>query len=227
MLWAFENLNRNGEYFIETGKDVFIDMHTNPTLIPTDFETTLKKRNKLKNIFLKIKDCQMLTITLGLIETWYDTKNKVYLNMTPGPRILKRYPDRFELHILDYNENLSVLEKIYSLLQKHNPKLNIIVTVSPIPLQTTFTNYDIIVANTTSKSTLRAAATDWADKHENVHYFPSYELALLSNQHKVWIEDRRHLKGAMTQYIMEIFKKYYFHGYDQWKTRMEKLKNML
>jgi hypothetical protein len=227
LLWALEHLNLKGEFFIEAGNGDYIDMHTNPTLVNSDFNTTLEKRNKLRKIFSKIKECQMLTITLGLIEVWYDTKNDVYLNMTPGPRLLKKYPERFELRVLDYNENLSVLEKAYTLLLKHNPSLNIVVTVSPIPLQTTFTSKDIVVANMKSKSTLRVVAEAWADLHDNVHYFPSYEMAILSNQNKVWIEDRRHLKGAMTQIIMEIFKKYYLNDYNNWDSQIERFRKKL
>lgn len=227
ILWALENLNINGEYFIEKGNGEFIDMHTNPTLKVADFNTTLERRNKLRRIFKKILECQLLTITLGLIETWYDTENGVYLNMTPAPRILKKYPDRFEMRILDYNENLLVLEKIYSLLQKYNSKLNIVVTVSPIPLQTTFTNKDIIIANTISKTTLRVAAESWANLHSNVHYFPSYEMVILSNQNIIWIEDRRHIKGLMAQYIMEVFKKNYLSGYKNWSSEIERISKIL
>jgi len=228
LLWAFENLNLKGEYFVESTGGIFVDLHTNPTLVPSNFNTTLEKRNKLRKIILKIQECRLLSITLGLIETWYDSKNGVYLNMTPSPRLLSKYPGRFELRILDFNENLANLKKIYDLLTKYcNKNLDIIITVSPIPLQATYSNKDVIVANMLSKATLRTAVDTWANMHSNVHYFPSYEIVMFSNQRIIWNQDKRHLKGVMAQYIMEVLKKNYLLDYDNWSGQMNRFKSML
>ncbi|MEA3445689.1 MAG: GSCFA domain-containing protein [Bacteroidota bacterium] len=227
LLWAFENLNLDGKYFVEMTDNVFVDLHTNHTLVPSDFERTLEKRKNLRTLFLKIKDCRLLTITLGLTETWYDTENGVYLNMTPHPIILNKFPGRFELRILNYEENFSILEKIFKLLNKHCDGLDIVITVSPVPMQTTFTNKDVIIANMTTKSTLRTVADAWANIHSNVHYFPGYEIAMLSNQQIIWNKDRRHLKGALAQYIMEVYKKNYLSGYDNWSDKMDRFIKLL
>ena len=218
-LWALEDNNR-GEYFIKLSDGVYYDLNTNATLFPDSYEITLERRQILNKIFKKVLECDILTITLGLIEVWFDKENNLYLNNIPHPRLLSKYPNRFEVRFLDFDENLQVLESLYKLLLKHNNNINIVVTVSPIPLQTTFSKDDVVVANMFSKSTLRAVATKWAELHENVHYFPSYEIALLSDQKLVWESDRRHLKGPVTQYIMEVFKKYYLKGYTKWQNKM-------
>jgi hypothetical protein len=220
--WAFEGKNQDGKYFVETADSIYHDLNANPTLVPADFNTMLERRKRLYRVMNKIKECRVLTITLGLIEAWYDNEFEVYLNMTPTPRMWQYHKNRFELHLIDYHENLDNLEKIYVLLKKHcRNDLQIIITVSPIPLQMTYTPNDIVVANMFSKSILRSVAEMWALKHENVHYFPSYEIVFYSDQDLIWTKDRRHLKGPVSQYVMEIFKRYYLEGYEKWKFRME------
>jgi len=76
----------------------------------------------------------------------------------------------------------------------------------------TFSSDDVVVANTYSKSLLRAVAQEWATKHENVHYFPSYEIVQNSDPTLTWDEDRRHVKGAVVQHIMKLFLRNYFSG---------------
>jgi hypothetical protein len=50
----------------------------------------------------------------------------------------------------------------------------------------TFSTMDIVVANTWAKSLLRAVAQEWAAAHENVDYFPSYEIVQNSDRAAVW-----------------------------------------
>jgi hypothetical protein len=87
------------------------------------------------------------------------------------------------------------------------------VTVSPVPLMATFSAEDIVIANTYSKSLLRTVAQEWANKHENVHYFPSYEIVQNSDPKVTWEEDRRHVKGQVVQHIMKLFLHNYFSGF--------------
>lgn len=87
--------------------------------------------------------------------------------------------------------------------------LQIVVTVSPIPLMATFTDSDIVIANTYSKSTLRTVAQEWSDAHSNIHYFPSYEIVMNSNRSVAWADDLRHASGNIVQFIMDFFIKSY------------------
>lgn len=219
--WALNNKFLNGENFIEIDTDLFFDTNTNPTLPISDYKTTIERRRKINSLFNQVKDSRIITITLGLIEAWYDNELKQYLNVTPHGRLFKKYPNRFEFRITSFEENMRNLDEIYDLLSIHCPKdFHIVITVSPVPLQNTFSGRDIVVANTFSKSLLRTIADTWAYKHTNVSYFPSYEIVMNSNQNLVWEDDRRHVKGLVTQYIMEIFKKHYFKNYKKWDERI-------
>src|SRR5207249_9460112 len=90
-----------------------------------------------------------------------------------------------------------------------HPNFHILVTVSPVPLMNTFSTMDIVVANTWAKSLLRALAQEWASAHHNVDYFPSYEIVQNSDRATVWEHDRRHVKGAGVQHIMDLFLRNY------------------
>lgn len=192
--------------FVQIGDTEWVDPHTNPTLQFVDLERTRERRRIITEVTSRIARCQVVIITLGLIETWLDRKTGLYMNMAPIPAMMEREPDRFAFHVLDFAQNRENLDSIYALLAEHGAReLNIVVTVSPVPLMATFSDRDVVVANTYSKSLLRTAAEEWASTHSNVHYFPSYEIALNSDRGCVWTEDGRHVQGKATQHIMQLF----------------------
>ncbi len=41
--------------------------------------------------------------------------------------------------------------------------------------------------------------------HDNVDYFPSYEIVQSSDRAAAWERDLRHVNGAGAQHIMELF----------------------
>jgi hypothetical protein len=189
---------------------LYIDPHTNPALKLADLPTTLYRREKIFTVNRRIKDCQLVVLTLGLVECWYDTLSSVYLNITPTPDMFSLYPNRYNLHVLGYEENMKNMNEIYEILQKYgHPNLHIIVTVSPVPLLATFTDRDVVVANTFSKSVLRVVAEEWAAGKANVNYFPSYEMVMNSQREVTWADDLRHVQGEVVQSIMGLLKKSY------------------
>jgi len=101
---------------------------------------------------------------------------------------------------------LQELDAIHALLCRHCPSdFQIVVTVSPIPLLATFRETDIVVANVASKSILRAAVDDWSNQHDNVHYFPSYEMILNSSSKDIWLDDFRHCTIDSIRRVMDVF----------------------
>ena len=140
-----------------------------------------------------VREATVLVLTLGLVEVWYDRALGKYLNFTPEAVVAD--PQRYEVRIADFQSNLEALEDLLESLERDfGCDLKVICTVSPVPLLTTFTDRDVIVANSYSKSVLRAVAETLASTHPNVDYFPSYELATLSHPDTVWQPDRRHVR---------------------------------
>jgi hypothetical protein len=83
--------------------------------------------------------------------------------------------------------------------------MRIVVTVSPVPMSATFSGRDIAVANTYSKSTLVAAAQAFQAAHDDVDYFPSYELVTLSPREAAYGADCLHVPNAVVGGVMEQF----------------------
>ena len=74
------------------------------------------------------------------------------------------------------DEILFDLKRVRSLLQRRNPKMRFLFTVSPVPLTATASGKHVLVATTYSKSTLRSVCGAMTDRFPDVDYFPSYEL---------------------------------------------------
>ena len=141
-------------------------------------------------------------ITLGLIEAWKFKKNGLWVCRCPVKADDPEWHD-LELWVLGYNENCHFLENIINLLKKYCPHIHIILSVSPVPLGRTFTNQDVVVANTESKSTLRALAGEMIRKYSGfVSYWPSFEYAIYRD---VYEQDGRHVKKEHVRNIIDGF----------------------
>src|SRR5438067_3989073 len=194
------------ESLVDIGNGVFYDPHTNPTLEVVGLEETLRRRSIINLVTRRIVQCRVVIITLGLVEVWRDKIANIFVNTTPIPEALRSHPDRYEFHITNFAQNLSNLERIHRLLSQFgHPDVQVVVTVSPVPLMATFSTEDVVLANTYSKSLLRTVAQEWAAARENVHYFPSYEIVQNSDRLVAWEDDLRHVKGQVASHIMSLF----------------------
>ncbi len=149
-----------------------------------------------------------MIFTLGLIEAWIDKENgRSWQSFYGNALTSKSYKDLAELKVLSYEECLESVRKCIDLVSSYGEKKNIIVTVSPIPLEYTFRDVDIIVANRYSKSVLRTVAEQVTLENEFVHYFPSMEIVTdcvgWPNAYK---EDKRHINvDVFTEKIAPLF----------------------
>jgi hypothetical protein len=197
---------------VDLGNGIFYDPHTNPALHLAGLEETIHRRQIIQMVTRRISQCRVVIITLGLVEVWRDNVANVFINQLI-PRMHTSYPDRYELHVTNFVENLSNLERVHGLLSQFGHQdIQIVVTVSPVPLEATFSGEDVVIANTHSKSLLRAVAQEWAAAHKNVHYFPSYEIVQNSDRRLTWEEDMRHVKGDVVLHIMSLFLRNYCSG---------------
>jgi hypothetical protein len=155
------------ESLVDIGNGVFYDPHTNPALQLAGLEETIRRREIIEAVTRRVAQCRVVIVTLGLVEVWRDKIANVFVNTAPIPPALHRHPDRYEFHITNFTENFSNLEHIHTLLSRFgHPDVQVVVTVSPVPLEATFSSEDVVIANTYSKSILRAAAQEWAATHK-------------------------------------------------------------
>ena len=146
---------------------------------------------------------EIIILTLGLIETWRDRRDKMTYYRVPSPKIYD--PNIHEFYVQNIQDCQRDLNKIHRLLKQHNPKAKIIVTVSPVPLFATFRmDVNAVTANSLSKSTLRVAAEYFSQHHENVCYFPSFEIVTqgIPNPYE---KDNRHVTEDTINRVMEVF----------------------
>jgi hypothetical protein len=211
LYWALDpNAVFPRDSIVQLTETTWYDPHTNPSLEFVGFEETLERRALVQTVTRRIKNCRVVIITLGLAEVWRDVKAGVFVNGTPNSLLLKTQPDRYEFQLSNFAQNWANLEMIHSLLIKYgHSDVHIVVTVSPVPLMNTFSNMDIVVANSWAKSLLRAVSHEWAAAHPNVDYFPSYEIVHNSDRKEMWEDDLRHVKGAGVQHIMDVFLRNY------------------
>ena len=169
-------------------------------------EELMARREEIAGYFAQVFQADIVILTLGLIESWFDRETGLALNEAPNPRLLKEEKRRFYFKCLSFEHCEAALDEIRLVLKAHGkPGQKVILTVSPVPLGRTFTNDDVIVANTMSKSTLRVAAQRLVARARGVDYFPSYEAVLHSDPSLCWQRDRRHVSDVIVGHIVQTF----------------------
>ncbi len=128
-----------------------------------------------------LEAAEVLILTLGLTEIWQDSVDGAVICLPAGPYVNEGGDmSRYRFRVSRYAENLANLERIYDLMATHNPECKIIITVSPVNLWATFRpDMDVISASCNSKATLRAVTDEFTVRHENVYYFPAFEMATI------------------------------------------------
>ena len=187
---------------LQVGQNAWHDPHIAANVAPATLERVLERRAMVTALFAEARRCRVIVITLGLTEAWFDTNTSLYLNGPPPLRAIAREPDRFRFEMLSPADVLEALENIHTLLQAGGRSdFRIVLTVSPVPMKVTFSGKDAITANTYSKSALRAAAEAFVLAHENVDYFPSYEIVTQTPRAAAYIQDNRHVTTSLIDEI--------------------------
>ena len=148
------------------------------------------------------EEVEVFVMTLGLNEVWELRTDGTAFARCPwqlSPALVRYRTPSLE-------ENLEHLEAMWSLWKKHNPGVKLILTVSPVPLLATFRapEQHVITANCSSKATLRIVAEAFAQRHPDVHYFPSFETVMYCTKDR-WRPDNRHVSDEAVGKVMSLF----------------------
>jgi len=197
IIFALEQRELPEKTIVPSG-ELFADL-----LLPFESDVTLERarerRAEIKAVYDHLAKADLLIITLGFIEAWYDTETGLYLNRAPPLPFGQKFPERFEFKQLDVVDCMVLLEEAFAALR--NAGIKTIVTLSPVPLTTTMTTKDCIVANEFSKAVLRVCA-ERLSRHDLVDYFPSYEI-VRSCGLSGYIDDQVHVKDALVRDIVQ------------------------
>jgi len=158
----------------------------------------LSHRTASGNIF---RQTEIIVVTLGQNEAWFDKLNNIVWGSIPPSELLKKESGRFSPVQFDFQKNLTDLTLVIQTLRGINRKLKIIFTVSPVGAYATFLNDNVVTQSFAGKCTLRACVDEVIKMHDEVYYFPSFEI-VLSNNPRNFCSDNRHVKRHC---VKEIF----------------------
>jgi hypothetical protein len=152
-----------------------------------------------------IRQADLVIITLGLTEVFFQQHNGRAICAAPG--YCGGGGIGCEFRQTEYQENYDNIDTAIRLLHQVNPRAHLVLTVSPVPLGSTFSSTDHAVANSESKCILRAVAGALVRRYPQVHYFHSYELVTHSPREAVFMEDGRHVQASYVAGIMQDFER--------------------
>ncbi|MEO1397934.1 MAG: GSCFA domain-containing protein [Pseudomonadota bacterium] len=165
---------------------------------------------------LREADCAIFT--LGLTEAWIDQQSGRTLPTAPGTvaGTLTEAPASFVN--FGYHDVVQDLKKARGLLRDINPKMQTLLTVSPVPLTATATDKHVVQASTVSKAVLRAAAEAMTTEFEDVDYFPSFEIITTPVLGGPFFEaNLRSPKKEGVERVMQVFVDSYVNGHSDGK----------
>ena len=149
-----------------------------------------------------LKQTDFVVITLG--SAWVYELTEKASNSGSGAVAANNHKapaDWFNRRLLSNTEVINLLNDTVSQLQKFNPFIRIIFTISPVRhLREGF------IENNRSKAALINAVHLVTENFENVFYFPAYELVIDDlRDYRFFAEDMVHPNYAATNYVWEKF----------------------
>jgi GSCFA family len=169
-----------------------------------EFDSSEDVRIQTRKVFL---GTEVFILTFGLSEIWYDEiTGGVLWRAVP----MKHYDaSRHKFRVCTFLETKECISEIVRLIAQRVPEAKIVITVSPIPLITTFRPVSCITANTVSKSLIRGAVDETirelsAENRNKVYYFPAFELINECFPNR-FVEDGRHLHPMIVPSVMRLF----------------------
>jgi len=151
-----------------------------PRVEPQGFSSITEMRHSraqtLESFRAAIRNADFFVFTMGLTESWLNSRHGYEYPMCPGTTAGEFRDDIHTFKNQDFEDVRSNLAAAIDLMRKENKHLKFLLTVSPVPLTATNSGNHVLVATMESKSCLRAVAGQLTKNRVNVDYFPSYEI---------------------------------------------------
>lgn len=161
---------REGERWLDAFRPTVAEPRKDVRQVLADRRTHMLAVRKM------FEEMEIFIFTLGLTESWRSATDGAVFPVAPG--VLNRGfdPGAFVFHNFTVREIIEDFGEFIGGLRRINPGVKIVLTVSPVPLIATYEPRHVLVANSYSKSALRAAAHEICEAFGDVFYFPSYEI---------------------------------------------------
>ena len=153
---------------------------------------------------------EVFVFTLGLTEAWRSREDGAVFPLAPGVVAGAFDPARHEFVNFGIAEVQADLDEFLRLLRETNPKVRVLLTVSPVPLVASYEDRHVLASTTYSKSVLRVAAEETTRRHPDCAYFPSYEIVTGNFSRGAYFEaDLRSVNAAGVDHVMRLFFTHY------------------
>lgn len=185
-----------------------------PQIQPKGFvsrpEARLDRERHLAAVRRALEEMDVFVFTLGLTEAWIDRRDGAVLPLAPGVAAGHYDPGS---HLFQNFGSAAVIEDLnrsIEAIRAKNPKVRILLTVSPVPLNATALERHVLVSTTYSKAVLRVAAEEIAASWPKVDYFPSYEIITAPQvRGRYFAADARAVLEEGVRHVMGVFFRHY------------------
>jgi len=214
--WAFDRATMEQEVWEADGR--YFDPFR-PSANPNGFETAddvLASRDQTAEAVKRaILDCDVFLFTPGLTETWVNTKSKSIYPACPGTVQGDFDQETHRCVNFGFQAGKAALSLAFSLMQKYNPTIKLLLTVSPVPITATVSRHHAITASTYTKSVLRAIVGEFANENADVDYFPSFDLVSTAALEQSYFNEN---KRTISQDGIDLVMRHFFEGLGQGKS---------
>ena len=139
-------------------------------LLPTGF--------KKNDITQKISQSDIFVLTLGVAPAFFDSQTGEFVLPSPNSLNTRVLAEKYTFRTTSVQENVENVKYLIDFIRNISPKINIVITVSPVPLLASFEFESCVQADCLSKSTMRLVAHEIVNNsgYDNITYFPSFEI---------------------------------------------------
>ena len=181
-----------------------------PTIEPEPFgsvaELRALRRDHLDRVAEVLTKADVLVFTMGLTEAWLSKRDGACFPLCPGTAGGTFDPALHSLRNLSSAEVRADMEAFLTRVRAINPRLEVLLTVSPVSMMATATAQQVSVATVYTKSVLRAVAGELYDSHDFIDYFPSYDMVTgPASRGSFYKEGMREVSPEGVAYVMSHF----------------------
>ena len=192
--------------------ELFNSWHHHSRFSDSTASAALNKINtSIQETHQYLKEAKHLVITLGSAWLYCLTALAVGQQGLVVANNHKAPANWFEKRLMEAAELKSLLQSTIEDLQKFNPQLTIIFTVSPVRHLR-----EGLIENNRSKAVLIQAVHDIIASTAGTYYFPAYEYVIDDlRDYRFYAEDLVHPNYAATQYVWEKWVETFYHSSTQ------------
>ena len=147
--------------------------------------------------------------TMGLTECWLSKADGAAFPVCPGTIAGTYDPDQHYFQNFSLQDTVDDMNGFVQRLSEVNPRAKIILTVSPVSLAATAEDRHVATSTTASKAILRVACDQLERAHDQVAYFPAYEIITANiTRGRYYAKDLRSVTDAGVKHVMRLFRRH-------------------